>query len=409
MKIGVIGGGAAGFFAAIHASGAGKEVTIFEKSPKLLSKVKVSGGGRCNVTHRPMEISKLVKNYPRGEKLLKRVFTKFKSEDTINWFESRGVPLKIEGDGRMFPVSDSSQSIIDALLKEAQKLNINIRKSCGVKSITPISTQYKLETDLGEFVMDKLIIATGGHPKLDSYSFLKSLNHSILYPIPSLFTFNTPKEPIRELMGLSVSDVIVKIQGTKLNYRGPILVTHWGVSGPAVLKLSAFGAQWLKDQNYKATALINWNGEFGEEQYNAHLKSYILAHPIRKVESNTLFDIPGRLWEHFTRLSGIENGQLYGSLSKKQINKLVQNLFCYTLNVEGKTTFKEEFVTAGGIALNEVNPETLESKFHPNLYFAGEVLNIDGITGGFNFQAAWSTGFLAGMASSNNLYGTSLS
>ncbi|RAI91467.1 BaiN/RdsA family NAD(P)/FAD-dependent oxidoreductase [Algoriphagus yeomjeoni] len=409
MKIGVIGGGAAGFFAAIHASGAGRDVTIFEKSPKLLSKVKVSGGGRCNVTHRPMEISKLVKNYPRGEKFLKKVFSKFKSEDTITWFESRGVPLKIEGDGRMFPISDSSQSVIDALLKEAQKLKITILKSCGVKSITHIENQYKLETDSGSFVVDKLIIASGGHPKIDNYSFLNNLNHSILDPIPSLFTFNTPKESIRELMGLSVGDGIVKIEGTKLNYRGPVLVTHWGVSGPAVLKLSAFGAQWLKDQNYIATALINWNGEFGEEQYNAHIKSYILAHPNRKVESNTLFDIPARLWEHFTRLSGIENGQLYGSLSKKQINKLVQNLFCYNLKVEGKTTFKEEFVTAGGIYLNEVNPETLESKFHPNLYFAGEVLNIDGITGGFNFQAAWSTGFLAGIASSKNQHGTNLS
>jgi len=399
LKIGVIGGGAAGFFAAIHASGPGREVTIFEKSPKLLSKVKVSGGGRCNVTHRPMEISKLVKNYPRGEKFLKRVFPKFKSDDTIKWFESRGVALKIETDGRMFPISDSSQSIIDVLLKEAQKLNISIRKSCGVKSISPEATHYKLDTDAGVFVVDKLIIATGGHPKLDNYSFLKNLNHSILDPIPSLFTFNTPKESLRELMGLSVTDGIVKIEGTKMTYRGPVLVTHWGVSGPAVLKLSAFGAQWLKDKNYFATVLINWNGGFGEEEFGAHIKSYTLAHPNRKIESNSLFDIPARLWEHFCERSVIENGQLYSTLSKKQINKLVQNLFCYTLKVEGKTTFKEEFVTAGGIALDEVNPETLESKYHPNLYFAGEVLNIDGITGGFNFQAAWSTGFLAGIAS----------
>lgn len=396
MKIGIIGGGAAGFFAAIHASGPGREVTIFEKSPKLLSKVKVSGGGRCNVTHRPMAISKLVKNYPRGEKFLKRVFTKFKSEDTIAWFESRGVALKTEADGRMFPVSDSSQSIIDALLKEAQKLHIAIRKSCGVKSVSHFENKYILDADAGEDTFDKLIIATGGHPKLDSYSFLKKLNHSVLDPIPSLFTFNTPKESIRELMGLSVPDGTVKIEGTKMTYRGPVLVTHWGVSGPAVLKLSAFGAQWLKDKNYQATVLINWNGSLGEEEYNAHLKNYLQAHPNRKVESNPLFDIPSRLWEHFCSRSGIESSQLFSTLSKKQINKLVQNLFCYTLKVEGKTTFKEEFVTAGGIALDEVNPDTLESNYHPNLYFAGEVLNIDGITGGFNFQAAWSTGFLAG-------------
>ncbi|PZX56934.1 hypothetical protein LV84_02063 [Algoriphagus ratkowskyi] len=403
MKIGVIGGGAAGFFAAIHASGQGREVTIFEKSPKLLSKVKVSGGGRCNVTHRPMEISKLVKNYPRGEKFLKKVFSKYKSEDTIKWFERRGVPLKIEADGRMFPISDSSQSIIDVLLKEAQKLDISIRKSCGVMSITPLEKKYQLETDAGIFDVDKLIIATGGHPKLDSYSFLKKLNHTILDPIPSLFTFNTPKESLRELMGVSASDGIVKIEGTKLTYRGPVLVTHWGVSGPAVLKLSAFGAQWLNEKNYVATAIVNWNGAFGEEHYNSHIKSFALAHPKKKVESNSLFEIPSRLWGHFCLRSEIETDLLYGALSKKQINKLVQNLFCYTLRVVGKTTFKEEFVTAGGIALDEVNPETLESKFHPNLYFAGEVLNIDGITGGFNFQAAWSTGFLAGTSTSTKL------
>lgn len=400
MKIGVIGGGAAGFFAAIHASGPDREVTIFEKSTKLLAKVKVSGGGRCNVTHRPMEISKLVKNYPRGEKFLKRVFNKFKSEDTIKWFESRGVQLKIENDGRMFPVSDSSQTVIDALLKEAQKLNISILKSCGVKSIHHVSRQFKLDTEAGTFIFDKLIIATGGNPKLENYSFLSDLMHTIINPIPSLFTLNTPKESLRELMGLSVVDGIVKIEGTKMSYRGPILVTHWGVSGPAVLKLSAFGAQWLKDQGYKATALINWNGAFGEEEYSSHIKSYGLAHPNRKIESNSLFDIPSRLWEHLCERAGVENGQLYSMFSKKQINKLVQNLFCYTLKVEGKTTFKEEFVTAGGISLNELNPETLESKFHPNLYFAGEVINIDGITGGFNFQAAWSTGFLAGVNAS---------
>ncbi|MCE7057517.1 NAD(P)/FAD-dependent oxidoreductase [Algoriphagus sp. AGSA1] len=400
MKIGIIGGGAAGFFAAIHAAGRGSEVILFEKSPKLLSKVKVSGGGRCNVTHRPMEISKLAKHYPRGERFLKRVFSKFKSEDTISWFESRGVALKTEADGRVFPVSDSSQSIIDALLGEAHKLKVSIRKSCGVQDIIPEERHFLLDTDEGFTQVDKLIVATGGHPKITGYDFLKNLNNNILDPIPSLFTFNTPKESLRKLMGLSVADGLVKIEGTKLNYRGPILVTHWGISGPAVLKLSAFGAQWLKEHNYKANALINWNAAFGEEEFGSHIRNYIQAHPSRKVESNPLFDIPSRLWGHFCTRATIEPGQLFGSLSKKQINKLVQNLFCYNLKVEGKTTFKEEFVTAGGIALNEVNPETMESKYHPNLYFAGEVLDIDGITGGFNFQAAWSTGFLAGIASS---------
>jgi hypothetical protein len=398
MKIAVIGGGAAGFFAAIHASGKGREVILFEKSPKLLSKVKVSGGGRCNVTHRPMELSKLAKNYPRGEKFLKKVFPKFKSEDTIQWFESRGVALKVEADGRMFPVSDDSQSVIDCLLKESNQLRIEIKKSCGVKEIVPVANGYNLVTDQGTLNFDRVIITTGGFPKIESYGFLKSLNHSIVAPIPSLFTFNTPHESIRSLMGLSVPNGLVKISGTKLNYQGPILITHWGLSGPAVLKLSAFGAKWLHEQNYKANAIINWNSAYGEEDYDNHLKNYIASHPHRKVTSHPLFEIPSRLWVHFCESAGVEINQTYLTLSKKQLNKLIQNLFCFILSVEGKTTFKEEFVTAGGISLAEINPENMQSKIHPNLYFAGEILDIDGITGGFNFQAAWSTGYLAGKA-----------
>jgi len=401
LKIGVIGGGAAGFFAAIHASGSGREVMLFEKSPKLLSKVKVSGGGRCNVTHRPMEISKFVKNYPRGEKFLKRVFTKFKAEDTIAWFEARGVKLKVESDGRMFPVSDDSQSVIGALISESEKLKVVIHKSCGVSQIKPDEKGFSLATNLGNFKVDKLIIASGGHPKSSGYTFINQLNHSILDPIPSLFTFNTPKEKIRELMGISVTDGVVKIEGTKMNYKGPILVTHWGVSGPAVLKLSAFGAVWLHEQNYQSNVLINWNAAFGEEDYRSQIQNYGLAHPNRKVVSHPLFGIPSRLWEHFVERSEIDIVQLFGSLSKKQLNKLIQNLFCYNLRIEGKTTFKEEFVTAGGIDLNGINPETMESNYHANLYFAGEVLNVDGITGGFNFQAAWSTGYLAGKSSTS--------
>lgn len=400
MKIGVIGGGAAGFFAAVHASGEGREVVILEKSPKVLTKVKVSGGGRCNVTHRPLEISKLVKNYPRGGKFLKRVFRQFKSEDTINWFENRGVKLKVEADGRMFPITDSSQTIIDVLLRESQKCGIDIRKSCGVEAIVPNSNLgYDLLTEDGKIQVDKLIIATGGHPKPSSYGFLKNLKHTILDPIPSLFTFNTPRESIKQLMGLSVPDGLVKIEGTMYNYQGPVLITHWGISGPAVLKLSAFGAQWLFENKYHANAIINWNGALGEEDYRLQLDSYKQNHPSRKITSHPLFGIPSRLWEHICcQKTDLGAAMLYGGLSKKQINKLVQNLFCYKLIVEGKTTFKEEFVTAGGVDLSEVNPETMESKYHPNLYFAGEVLNIDGITGGFNFQAAWSTGSIAGKA-----------
>lgn len=396
MKIAVIGGGAAGFFAAIHASGPGIDVTILEKSPKVLSKVKISGGGRCNVTHQPMEISKLVKNYPRGEKFLKKAFRHFCISNTFEWFESRGVKLKIESDGRVFPVSDDSQSIINALQNEVEKKRIKISYSTGVEDIVATETGFKIRTSKGDFTYSKLIIATGGHPSLTSYSFLKKLNHKVLDPIPSLFTFNTPGETIRELMGISVPDATVKLESTRLSYRGPILITHWGISGPAVLKLSAFGAQWMHDQNYQAKAIINWNSSFGEQEYLDHLTAYSKAHPQRKVYSHPLFGLPVRLWEHFCEKAGLEVDLIFGNVSKKHLNRLVQNLFCYILDIKGKTTFKEEFVTAGGIALDEVDPETMQSKIHPNLYFAGEVLNLDGITGGFNFQAAWTTGFIAG-------------
>jgi hypothetical protein len=402
MKIAIIGGGAAGFFAAIQASGPGRSVTIFEKSSKILSKVKVSGGGRCNVTHQPMEISKLVKNYPRGEKFLKKVFSKFDSNDTIDWFEKRGVALKIEADGRMFPVTDDSQTVIDCILKEVNRLKIELLKSHAILEIDKLETGYKLKTNHGDFAVNQIIVTTGGFPKTESYSFLKSLNHNIVDPIPSLFTFNTPRESLKELMGISVKNGLVKIAGTKLNYQGPILITHWGVSGPAVLKLSSFGAKWLYDQQYQAAALINWNGSFGELDYLENLQNYVVNHPNRKVVTNPLFEIPARLWGHFCDKSEIEIKQTHARLTKKQLNKLVQNLFCYNLRVEGKTTFKEEFVTAGGISLDQINSDTMESKIHPNLYFAGEVLDIDGITGGFNFQAAWSTGYLAGKSTHNS-------
>ncbi len=396
MIIAVIGGGAAGFFAAIHASGPGIQVLLFEKSPKLLSKVKISGGGRCNVTHRPMEISKLVKNYPRGEKFLKKAFAHFSIPDTFSWFESRGVPLKIEEDGRVFPKSNTSQSIVTCLEDEAKRLGVQVQTANGIKSILPKGQGYVLGTEKGEVVVSKVVVASGGHPNLGAYDYLNSLNHKLIKPIPSLFTFNTPQEPIRELMGVSMGDAVVKLEGTKLSYRGPILITHWGISGPAVLKLSAFGADWLYEQQYKARAIIQWNADLGEQAYTEQLSNYAQLHPNRKVYSHPLFGVPARLWEHFCLQAEISEEQLFGQLPKKLQNKLVQCLFCYPVSMQGKTTFKEEFVTAGGVALDEINPETMESRLHPGVYFAGEVLNLDGITGGFNFQAAWTTGFLAG-------------
>lgn len=396
VKIAVIGGGAAGYFAAIHASGPGIQVLLFEKSPKVLSKVKISGGGRCNVTHRLMENSKLVKNYPRGEKFLKKAFAHFSIEDTFTWFESRGVPLKIEEDGRVFPRSNTSQSIVDALQEAADQLKVEFRLSTGIQAINPVAAGYELITDKGTFVASRVIIASGGHPNLSSYGFVSTLKHKLIAPIPSLFTFNTPQEPIRELMGIAMPDAVVKLEGTKLSYRGPVLITHWGISGPAVLKLSAFGAAWLHEQQYTARAIIQWNGALSEQDHVNQLQDYTLGHTQRKVVSHPLFGVPSRLWEHFCQNAGLGADQRYGELPKKLANKLVQQLFCYTVDMKGKTTFKEEFVTAGGIALEEVNPDTLESLLHPKLYFAGEVLNLDGITGGFNFQAAWTTGYLAG-------------
>ncbi|WP_092789942.1 BaiN/RdsA family NAD(P)/FAD-dependent oxidoreductase [Algoriphagus hitonicola] len=399
MKIAVIGGGAAGFFAAIHAARQGNQVTIYEKTSKLLSKVRISGGGRCNVTHRPMEISKLVKNYPRGEKFLKRVFRHFDQKDTFTWFESRGVKLKVEEDGRVFPVSDDSSSIVDALLKEARERNVRIETGMALNAIQTNSNGLELQFEHEKIKVDAVILATGGNPKISGYHFLDGLNHQIKSPIPSLFTFNTPAEPIRKLMGLSVPQAHVRLESTKLSYSGPLLITHWGISGPAVLKLSAFGADWLHECKYEARAVINWNGNFKEIEYEEQLRNYQKAHPNRLIKNYPLFGIPGRLWEHFLERAEIGELDSFGNFSKKQLNKLVQNLFCYILTIKGKTTFKEEFVTAGGVDLSGIHPETMESIYHPNIYFSGEVLNIDGITGGFNFQAAWSTGYLAGVSS----------
>ncbi|MFD2036003.1 NAD(P)/FAD-dependent oxidoreductase [Belliella marina] len=399
LKIGIIGAGAAGYFAAIHAANANTQVTILEKTSKSLAKVKISGGGRCNVTHAAFEIAHLIKNYPRGEKFLKKTFRHFAVTDTIDWFESRGVNLKVESDGRMFPVSDNSESIIQALVGEASKKNIKVQYNFTVNKIEFLDNQFWVHSNQYKESFDRLIICTGGAPKVSGFNFIQELGHEISEPIPSLFTFNTPQEPIRELMGISVPDAFIKLEGTKLAYQGPLLITHWGLSGPAVLKLSAFGAPWLFDQKYNAKAQIRWDSTWTEHGILSNLGKYKNEHPKKKIDSNPLFGMPARLWEHIVGKSEIEPGLLWNEIPKKNLNKLIQNLFCYIVAIEGKTTFKDEFVTAGGVKLNEVNPETMESRLLPGLYFAGEVLDIDGITGGFNFQSAWSTGYLAGINS----------
>ena len=392
MKVAVVGGGAAGFFAAISCkkNHHDSEVTILEKSSKLLAKVKVSGGGRCNVTNATFSNAELVKNYPRGGNKLKIIFSEFSTQDTFDWFGSRGVQLKTEADKRVFPITDSSQTIIDCLLNEVEKLGINIQINYSVNSLTKENNRFCINNNQ---YYDRIIIATGGSPKEESFDWLKKLNHTIIPPVPSLFTFNLPKMNIRELMGVVADPVKVSIAGTNLNYTGPLLITHWGLSGPAILKLSAFGARILYQMNYNFIVRINWTGIMNEDE----LRNFFSDNSGNKKLVNFQFiNIPSRLWEFLLRKININRNLTWNEINKKDKNRLVNILINDEYNAQGKTTFKEEFVTAGGVDLNDINLETMESKKCKGMYFAGEVLDIDGVTGGFNFQAAWSTGYIAG-------------
>lgn len=401
LKVAVIGGGAAGFFAAIsckqHHSEA--QVDILEKTDKLLAKVKISGGGRCNVTHACFQNSQLIKFYPRGEKQLRKLFNHFNTENTVEWFESRGVELKAEADNRMFPVTDDSQTIIDCLLSETRRLGITIHKKCAVKQIIKTETGFELSINGQVKAYDKVIIASGGSPKSTGFDWLRVLGHDIVEPVPSLFTFNMPVEPIRDLMGLSVPNAQVKIQGTKLIQSGPLLITHWGMSGPAVLKTSAWGARILHDLNYDFKAQVNWLGNQNENSLKGWFTEDSVNLSKRKIRNKNPFDMPNRLWEFLLIKVSIDPEQTWESLGKKGLNRLINVLLNDVYTVKGKTTFKEEFVTSGGVALTNIDFNTMESRKCTGLYFAGEVANVDGVTGGFNFQAAWSSGFVAGRLS----------
>jgi len=397
MRIIVIGGGAAGFFAAINAAelNPGARVSIIEKSNKLLQKVLVSGGGRCNVTHACFENSLLVKNYPRGEKELRNVFSKFNTTNTIEWFKKRGVSIKTEEDGRMFPTTDNSQTIANCLLSAAEKLNVEIKLQVSVKEIVVHYKEFILRTDKGELVCDKLVIATGGNPKSESYDWLRKLGHTIIPPVPSLFTFNIQDKELHKLMGLSVTNAKVKVVNSKLQTEGPLLITHWGLSGPAVLKASAWGARLLNDLNYDFTITVDWLNKFKEDGLREELffrKENLAA---KQVLNTNPFELPKRLWEYFLNEANIKSETRWADLSKKQVNALLDVLIRDEYKVKGKTTFKEEFVTCGGVSLKEIDFATMQSKIVKNLFFAGEVLDIDGITGGFNFQSAWTTGWTA--------------
>ncbi len=396
----VAGGGAAGFFCAVTAARLNPQlkVVLVEKTGKLLSKVKVSGGGRCNVTHACFSIPDMIKKYPRGSNFVKKTFHQFFTSDTIQWFEERGVPLKTEADGRIFPVSNSSQSVIDCLLQEANKYSVEIRLHHEIRSIEykndPVAFIIHFNNEL-KLPADFICLASGGYPKSSMFDWILPSRHSIEAPVPSLFTFNMPGNSVVSLKGISVPDALVRISGESLRERGPLLVTHWGMSGPAILKLSAWCARTLNEKEYRFEIRVNWLGERNDQTVRDEMQMIRENSGGKKIRQRNPWDLPQRLWDWLLDQSGI--GDIHwADLPAAQQNKLIQHLTNMPFNVEGKTTFKEEFVTAGGIRLSEINHHTMESRIRPGLYFAGELLDVDGITGGFNFQHAWTSGFIAG-------------
>ncbi len=397
-KLVVIGGGAAGFFCAVNAAriNPSLQIILLEKTSKLLSKVKVSGGGRCNVTHALFDITEMSKCYPRGQNFVKKTFHQFFTTDTISWFKERGVRLKIEKDGRMFPVTDSSQTVIDCLMNEANKYNVEIRMNTDVKELRIDNGEWKIiASNSQQTTANFLCIASGGYPKGSMFQWIKNLGHTIADPVPSLFTFNLVKHPIIKLMGVSVEEARVKIGESKLLEEGPVLITHWGLSGPAILRLSAWGARELADRNYEFKVHINWLPEYNEQSLKEEFNYFRITNSIKKIFNHNFAYLPHRLWQFLLEQSGVKEDIRFADLPAKIENTLIRNLIDYVVEVKGKTTFKEEFVTAGGINLAEVDANTMMSKKIPNLFLAGEILDVDGITGGFNFQHAWSSGWIA--------------
>ncbi|MDP4264679.1 MAG: NAD(P)/FAD-dependent oxidoreductase [Bacteroidota bacterium] len=394
----VIGGGAAGFFCAVNAArmNPALKVTIIEKSNKLLSKVKISGGGRCNVTHACFDIPEMCKKYPRGGNFVKKAFHHFFTTDTVQWFDTRGVRLKTEADGRMFPVTDSSQTIIDCLMKEANHFGVEILMNAEVRSLKPENGKFVIGlSGFRELTSDFVCIACGGYPKSSMFDWLRALGHTIEEPVPSLFTFNIPGDPITNLMGITIEKARVKIMDFKLEEEGPLLITHWGLSGPVVLRLSAWGARQLAACNWQFVISINWLPGIPEQNLRNKFQQLRFDLASQRISTKNPFHLPQRLWEFLAERSGIKMETRWADLPVKEQNRFIKNLCNSEFQVRGKTTFKEEFVTAGGIQLREVDPHTLQSKLVPHLFFAGEVLDVDGITGGFNFQHAWTSGFIA--------------
>lgn len=401
----MIGGGAAGFFCAVNTARQNPdlEVIMLERTNKLLSKVRISGGGRCNVTHACFDIDDMSKRYPRGQHFIRKAFHEFFTVDTIEWFKERGVELKQEEDGRMFPMTDNSETIIHCLICEANKYKVLIKMNSDVKLIQRTGDKFVIATSTEKISADFVVIACGGYPKLSMFQWLSDLGHTISEPVPSLFTFNLVTKDITELMGVSVNNVRIKIEGTSFVQEGALLITHWGLSGPAVLKLSAWAARELSGMNYHFNIHINWLPEFKEDGIRSMFKKFRSEQAAKKITNMPITSLPSRLWSYFLKAASIKEDIRFADLNSKSENALIKLLLDQTLEVKGKTTYKEEFVTAGGIHLNEVHASTMMSKKMPSLYFAGEILDVDGITGGYNFQHAWTSGWIAAKSITDQL------
>ena len=390
-KVIIIGGGASGFFTAANIDTKLYDVTILEQNSDVLQKVKISGGGRCNVSHACFDPRELVQFYPRGHKELLSVFTKFQPGDTMNWYEEHGVALKIEDDNRIFPESNSSQSIIDCLVNECRKKNVKILTKQTVTEILPQENGYKIHTTNQNYFADYVVFSTGSSPK--AFKILEKLGHQIIAPVPSLFTFNIKNEILKDLMGTSFQYVDIEIPKLNLEESGSLLITHWGLSGPAILKLSAWGARELAALKYQFEIIINFIGTASEDALEI-FKNFKENEPKKSIGQAKIFDITNRFWQRILFVSGIDTAKQIANINNKEMQKIIENLCCCRMNVTGKSTFKEEFVTAGGVDLKEMDFKTMKSKKLPNFYISGEVLNIDAVTGGFNFQACWSEGWL---------------
>lgn len=390
-KVIIIGGGASGFFTAANIDTKLYDVTILEQNSDVLQKVKISGGGRCNVSHACFDPRELVQFYPRGHKELLSVFTKFQPGDTMNWYEKHGVALKIEDDNRIFPESNSSQSIINCLVNECRKKNVKILTKQTVTEILPQENGYKIHTTDQNYFADYVIFSTGSSPK--AFKILEKLGHQIITPVPSLFTFNIKNEILKDLMGTSFQYVDIEIPKLNLEESGSLLITHWGLSGPAILKLSAWGARELAALKYQFEIIVNFIGTASEDALEI-FKNFKENEPKKSIGQAKIFDITNRFWQRILFVSGIDTTKQLANINNKEMQKIIENLCCCRMNVTGKSTFKEEFVTAGGVDLKEMDFKTMKSKKLPNFYISGEILNIDAVTGGFNFQACWSEGWL---------------